>query len=206
MPAWEMDVLLHLIHHLASRIEWTGPPWCCSMFPFERAWHTVDSWRTQQAHPCATIMNSYRAFVCAISQCPGGVISALKAGWEAAEAPWLQNAWSGADPGMSTAVGESIESDDEEEWLQQFRPESEAFDMLVQRARIADPVIMPPWSYSNSDPVTGYKVEVVSASSRSYKPGSRRASPEELAEHDRLLWLMHNFYLREDASYLSLWD
>jgi hypothetical protein len=62
-PAWEQDMIRHLMHHLVRRIPEMGPLWAHSMFPFERLWNRVFKWMTATVHPATTIMNAYHDMV-----------------------------------------------------------------------------------------------------------------------------------------------
>jgi hypothetical protein len=62
VPAWEMDIMLHLLLHVVDRMQRCGPCWSFSMFSFERMWGAIDKWRTQQRHMEACIMNAFRAY------------------------------------------------------------------------------------------------------------------------------------------------
>lgn len=66
MPAWEMDIMWHLLLHLVDRMELLGPCWAFSMFSFERTWGQLDKWRSQQRHMEACIMNAFRAYRTAV--------------------------------------------------------------------------------------------------------------------------------------------
>ena len=61
-PAWELDVTRHMVIHLPEQIASRGPPWACSMWSYERLWHRLNRWRSQQVHPEATMVNTYKAF------------------------------------------------------------------------------------------------------------------------------------------------
>ncbi len=66
LPAWEMNIMLHLLLHVTDRVELLGPCWAFSMFSFERTWGQLDKWRSQQRHMEACIINAFRAYRTAV--------------------------------------------------------------------------------------------------------------------------------------------
>lgn len=63
LPAWELNMVRHLVLHMPQRILYMGPPYAHSMFPYERAWNTLTNWMTATVHPEATMMTAYRHLV-----------------------------------------------------------------------------------------------------------------------------------------------
>ena len=61
-PAWELDINRHIILYLAERTPIQGPLWASAMWCYERLWHRVCQWKTQDRQPEAVMVNTYKAF------------------------------------------------------------------------------------------------------------------------------------------------
>ena len=61
-PAWELDINRHMILHLVERIPTQGPPWSSSMWSYERLWHRLCQWKSQDNQPEAVMVNTYKAY------------------------------------------------------------------------------------------------------------------------------------------------
>ena len=62
LPAWELDINRHMVLHLAERIPTQGPLWASAMWSYERLWNRLCQWKSQNNHPEAVMVNTYKAF------------------------------------------------------------------------------------------------------------------------------------------------
>lgn len=58
MPATN-DIVMHLMHHIASGISVNGPPWALAMWAFERCWGIYIRQNFGTKHPHISIMRNY---------------------------------------------------------------------------------------------------------------------------------------------------
>lgn len=68
-PAWELDINRHMVLHLAESVEVRGPPWATAMWAYERFWHRMLRWKSQNNQPEAVMMNTFKAFKTACKVC-----------------------------------------------------------------------------------------------------------------------------------------
>ena len=74
-PAWELDINRHMILHLAESVPTRGPPWATAMWGYERFWNRMCQWKSQNNHPEAVMINTFKAFKVA---CKVGGISEVR--------------------------------------------------------------------------------------------------------------------------------
>eukprot|EP00775_Hariotina_reticulata_P000311 gene312-523_t len=59
LPVNEMDIKLHVLLHLADKIQNSGPLWTTSMFPYEGMWSKLVDWATNPGRPELSLLRNF---------------------------------------------------------------------------------------------------------------------------------------------------